>query len=253
VAANVHWLSMKPTAQKLSSEHRPTGILRFRVGSKASLSNMSRDLGARMVTTLYRRMLFLAYPLTDPSIPVYRASIDVRFAQLGAADIAAYLRFRPDSDWRTIESRMARGDRCFAAWIKDEIVDACWMATGSVFVPYLGRRLQMEKRDIYSYDSYTLPKYRAHGVYMARNSYTARMNQSEGFTRSIALVAVENYTAWLVLTRSGLRTLGAYHYVRIPGAGIRWKTTEPGCDIPDLLPAQLGRERQTQSLGAMTQ
>jgi hypothetical protein len=84
---------------------------------------------------------------------------------------------------------------------------------------------------------------------MARNSFTARQNQEEGFNRSVALVAFENYSAWLILTRSGLETLGAYHYVRTPMRGIYWQTTEPGAELP----LMLERESRERSLAGTLQ
>jgi hypothetical protein len=177
-------------------------------------------------------MLFMAYTLTGIRIPVYNGGVDVRFAVLEPDDLDAYLRFRPASNPREIEKRMLRGDRCFVSWHEGNVVDACWTATSSVYVPYLRRVLQIGAGDVYSYDSFTAVSHRGRGLYMARNSFTARTHQSEGFERSIALVAFENYSAWLILSRSGLKTLGAYHYIRTPLKGIYWETTEPGHILP---------------------
>jgi hypothetical protein len=187
-------------------------------------------------------MLCMAYSLEGIRIPVYHASYDVRFGILGPGDMSAYLRFRRGARAQEIERRLVRGDRCFVSWHEDEIVDACWTATGCVYVPYLRRYLHIPEGDIYSYDSYTSAEHRGRGIYMARNSFTARQNQEEGFSRSIALVAFENYSAWLILTRSGLETLGAYHLVRTPLRGIFWETREPGASLPRMLEREL-RER----------
>ena len=183
-------------------------------------------------------MLFMAYDLSGVRIPVYNAALDVRFDILRTRDVPAYLRFRVNAASREVERRILRGDRCFVSWHGDDIIDACWTATGSVYVPYIKRSLLIPDREVYSYDSYTHPAFRGRGIYMARNSYTARLHQEEGFQRSIALVAFENYSAWLILTRSGLRTLGAYHYLRTPLKGFYWETAEPGGALPPLLAAR---------------
>jgi hypothetical protein len=179
-------------------------------------------------------MLFMAYPLSGVRIPVYNAGLDVSFGVLEPRDVNAYVRFRPSTVRRDVERRMLRGDRCFVSWLEGEIVDACWTATSSVYVPYMKRVLYVPDGDVYSYDSFTLPSQRGRGIYMARNSFTARTNQSEGLQRSIALVAFENYSAWLILSRSGLRTLGAYHYLRTPLKGVYWETAEPGETLPSM-------------------
>lgn len=193
-------------------------------------------------------MLFLGYQLEGVRIPVYNPVVETTFGTLSRADIDAYLALRPDTTRLDVERRLARGDRCFVSWSGGRIVDACWSATGSVYVPYLHRFLHVPDGDVYSYDSYTLPAYRGRGLYMARNSYTARANQAEGFRRSIALVAFENYSAWLILTRSGLRTLGAYHYLRLPVRGIYWTTLEPGESLPLLAGKKIERTLQMQTL-----
>jgi len=195
-----------------------------------------RELGARALTFAYRRMLFMAYPLDGVRIPVYHPSIDVRFGVLQPNDIDAYLRFRCNTQRSTVERRLLHGDRCYVTWYEKEIVDACWTATGMIYVPYIRRYLRIPPGDVYSFDSYTAPEFRGRGIYMARNSYTAREHQSQGLSRSIALVAFENYSAWLILTRSGLETLGAYHYLRTPLKGIYWETLEPGQTLPELIP-----------------
>jgi len=219
--------------------HRPRGRLRFSDGSKSTVRGLAREVGARTLTFGYRRMLFMAYSLADIRIPVYHASCDVRFDVLKSDEVDAYLKFRMHARAHEIERRLMHGDRCFVSWKGDEIIDACWTATGSVYVPYLRRYMHIPEGDIYSYDSFTSAQYRGRGIYMARNSFTARQNQDEGFRRSIALVAFENYSAWLILTRSGLETLGAYHYLRTPVRGLHWTTVERGFELPPMLPMEL--------------
>ncbi|HEX6574688.1 MAG TPA: hypothetical protein VF042_06915 [Gemmatimonadaceae bacterium] len=230
----------------LAPRHRPTGTLRFSDGSRFTARGAAREFGARALTTFYRRMLFLSYQLEGIRIPAYNAAIDARFSILRADEVDAYMAFKPRAIKRETERRISRGDRCFISWIDGRIVDACWTATGNIYVPYMNRTLHVPEGDVYSYDSYTLPEYRGRGLYMARNSFTAITTQSEGFRRSIALVAYENYSAWLILTRSGLKTLGAYHYLRTPMRGIYWETTEPGAALPEMSAANEKSRRVAQ-------
>ena len=213
---------------------RPTGRLRFAEGRRLDTAGYASLVGAKLLTTVYRRMLCLVYPLQGRRIPVYSAQLEVEFRLLQPDDVAAYKTFRPNVAQRKIERRLEQGHRCFTSWHGEKIIDAGWTATGTVAVPYLGRVLCLEPGDIYSYDAYTLPEYRGYGLYMARNSFTARTNQKEGFKRSVALVAPENYTAWLILTRSGLETIGEYSFVRLPLRGIYWQRAIPGKTLPCL-------------------
>ena len=232
-----------PSRALPDTAHKPTGRLRFHAGGRITPKILARDAGARVLTTVYRRMAFLTYRLAGTRIPVYNASIPVEFGLLDPRHIEVYLRFRPRSSRAEIEKRISLGHRCFVSWYSGEIIDACWTATESAYVPYLRRYLEIPEGDIYSYDSYTTPEYRAQGIYMARNSFTARENQAEGLRRSIALVAVENYAAWLILTRSGLRTIGTYHYLRTPLRRVYWETSDEREPLPALL--ALPPERRT--------
>jgi hypothetical protein len=214
---------------------RPSGRLRFGEDRRLDFSGYVSLLAAKALTTAYRRMLCLVYPLQGRTIPVYNAQLDVEFRLLQAEHIDGYLRFRPSAARRNIQRRLEQGHRCITSWHDDRIVDAGWTGAGAVFVPYLERFICLAPGDIYSYDAYTLPEYRGYGLYMARNSYTARRNQKEGCERSIALVAPENYTAWLVLTRSGLETIGQYSFLRIPLRGIYWQRAVAGRTLPGLV------------------
>jgi hypothetical protein len=198
-------------------------------------------------------MLFMAYPLAGIRIPIYNAGVDVSFGILEPDQVDAYLGFRSGTTRQEVERRMHRGDRCFVSWHEGNIVDACWTCTSSVYVPYMKRVLRVPDGDVYSYDSFTAPSHRGRGIYMARNSFTARTHHGEGLKRSIALVAFENYSAWLILSRSGLRTLGAYHYLRTPLSGIYWTTAEPGYVLPGMTPARPRTAAMTSAIGAASE
>ncbi|HYN83533.1 MAG TPA: hypothetical protein VES88_18800 [Gemmatimonadaceae bacterium] len=231
---------------------RPSGRWRFAEGRHLDAAGYVSLVGAKLMTTLYRRMLCLVYPLQGRRIPVYNAQLEVEFRLLQADEIDAYLSFRPNVGRARIERRLEQGHRCFASWHGEKIIDAGWTATQSVVVPYLGRVLCLDQGDVYSYDAYTLPEYRGYGLYMARNSFTARTNQREGFKRSIALVAPENYAAWVILTRSGLETIGKYSYLRVPFRGIYWQRAVPGKTLLQLgsLASATDESSSTQSPGA---
>ena len=231
---------------------RPSGRWRFAEGRRLDAAGYASVAGAKILTTVYRRMLCLVYPLQGRHIPVYHAQLEVEFRLLQPEELSAYLRFRPNAERGPIERRLEQDHQCVATWHNGQIIDAGWTAAGAVAIPYLDRMLCLEPGDIYSYDAYTLPAFRGYGLYMARNSYTARTNQQEGYKRSVALVAPENYTAWLILTRSGLETIGEYSFVRVPFRGIYWQRAVPGRTLPELVPSASGANRSTaqQSPGA---
>ena len=176
----------------------------------------------KILTTFYRRMILFVYPL-DGTIPVLEPRLSVNITILTEQDMNAYHKYRPDQSKKEFRARLARGDRCFAYWYKDRIVDAGWVATGRVYIPYLQRQLILAPRDICNYDAYTLPDYRGLGLYMARNSYIARYNQKEGYSRSVALVAPENKAPKIILQRSSIRPIGLYSCLRFGPWQLQWQ------------------------------
>jgi len=183
---------------------------------------MIEVLAMKILTTFYRRMILFEYPLNQ-QIPVLRSRLPVNIAILTERDLDAYNRYRPDQSMKEIRARLARGDRCFACWYDDRIVDAGWVATGRVYIPYLRRRLILGSGDIYNYDAYTLPAYRGLGIFMARISYVGRYNQQEGYSRGLALVAVENKAPRVILYKSGVRPIGLYSCLRLGPWQWEWR------------------------------
>lgn len=177
------------------------------------MASLARVWSARALTMFYRRVLVLVFgPLRD--FPVYKARLPVEIRAVTEDDVTAYARFR-GADADEITRRLRRGERCFASWYGGEIVDAGWVAGGVVDLPYMNCLLRLAPGDLYHYDAYTAPQFRGAGLYMARNSFASRLARREGFLRDVALAANENYTAWILLSRSGLRTIGVYHYLRV--------------------------------------
>ncbi|MBC7790581.1 MAG: hypothetical protein H7Z74_11595 [Anaerolineae bacterium] len=214
------------SADPLLVEYRP----------RTPLKSQANVWLAKTVTTFYRRMLFLVYPLQRRQIPTFRTTLSLDFSVL-TTELKEYHEFRPDTPVAEIRDRMDRGDRCFASWHGGRIVDAGWVATGAVRVRYLERHMLLSHGDIYHYDSFTLPEFRGRGPFMARNSYVARCNQSEGFVRSVALVALENRASWRVLNRAGLETRGSYSYLRLGPFSRYEQHSDCGEELPPLVRA----------------
>src|SRR5687768_10671458 len=101
--------------------HKPTGRLRFHAGGRITPKILARDAGARIVTTVYRRMTFLTCHLAGTRIPVFNTGIPVEFGLLDPRHIEVYLRFRQRSSRAEIEKRISLGHRCFVSWYAGEI------------------------------------------------------------------------------------------------------------------------------------
>ena len=174
-------------------------------------------LKMKVVTTFYRRVIVLAFPLDAPFRSAAPPRLPVDLCILTEAELDAYLAFRPDQSRAHIRARLERGDRCFVCRHEGRIVDAGWAATGRVPVPYLHRDLVLPSGDVYVYDAHTLPECEGRGLYVARNAFCARHYQDLGFRRCLAVVAVENKVPLAVLRRNGARPVGGYTCLRCFG------------------------------------
>jgi len=67
-----------------------------------------------LARTLYRRMLLIEHRLDAAPVSL-TATVPVSIERLAAADVAAYLRFRPDADRAEIARRLRDGQACFVA------------------------------------------------------------------------------------------------------------------------------------------
>lgn len=166
-------------------------------------------LAAKILTSFYRRVIVMVRPLDEP-IPDLLPGLPAVIARLTEEDLPAYRRFRPDQPADEVQKRMARGDRCFAAWYERRIVHAAWAATGRVHVPYLRRDLILEPGEAYMHDSYTLPAYRGYGLAKAEGVYRLQHFWQEGYRRGLCVVAVENKIGFHPLEALGYRAVGLF-------------------------------------------
>lgn len=189
----------------------------------------------KVMTTFYRRMVFLVYPLQEDPIPVLSSRLPVEIGTLDEEELEAYLRCRPRQDPATVRARFERGDRCFVCRYEGEIVDVGWTTTRRrIHVPYLRRDLQLAPGDVYCYDAFTRPSMRGHGLHMARNAFTGRHYRDEGCRRGVALVALENRTSWKTLQHAGLTNEGTYACLRLGPWQTHWKRSRNGTALPSL-------------------
>jgi hypothetical protein len=170
-------------------------------------------LAMKVVTTFYRRVDVMARALDG--LPSTESKLAARIAPLAPEELDAYMIFRPEQRADRIRARLAAGHRAFVVWYAGGIVHAAWMATGRVYVPYLRQDIALEPADVFTYDSFTLPAFRHHGLVGARIAHALRHYAERGFQRSLALVAVENRPSFLAVSAAGYRPLGRFLCLRV--------------------------------------
>ena len=171
-------------------------------------------LAGKVLTTFYRRLLFLTRSLDKP-IPDLRSQFPVEMRLLTTRDLEAYCVFRPDHDTERIKARLVAGHQCHVSWHEGRIVDAAWCAMECGPVTYFGRDLIVGPGDVFVYDAWTLPSHRAHNLFMAKVAHIFRSCKAEGFARNVAVVAFENRASRTILRRVSCEEIGLYSSIGI--------------------------------------
>jgi hypothetical protein len=192
-----------------------------------------------VATTFYRRTVVLAQTMRE-SADDRATPPGVEICDLGAQQIADYLRLRPDQTEGEVCARLARGDRCRTIRTGDSLVHAGWLARGFADVAYLEALLVLDPEDLYSYDSFTAPGWRGRGLAPARHLDLLCGGAGTGARRVLVVVALENWSGLRVFAKLGYRTIGGYTLARL-GRWRRWWVESAGDDrIPELRPWRRG-------------
>lgn len=188
----------------------------------------------KVLTTFFRRVIFAVRSLEDP-IPNLRSRLAVSITTLSTADLAAYLRFRPEQGLKKIRERLGRGHRCYASWYQGQIIDVTWVAVGRAYFQYLRRDMLLKPQDVYVYDSFTSPAFRGQGLYQAKVAYVMRRCKEQGYSRNVAVYAVENRAVRKMLTRMGVRYVGTYHALKLGSWLTIWRSRDSDASLPRLV------------------
>jgi GNAT superfamily N-acetyltransferase len=83
-----------------------------------------------------------------------------------------------------VATRMARGCRCFAAWIDGGIAGYGWLSTRPEWIGELQLEIAPRAGEGYIWNCFTLPEHRRKGIFHALLIDIAAVMRSEGMSRS---------------------------------------------------------------------
>jgi len=180
-----------------------------------------RILLFRVLPWLFHRRYFVyAGRITDTDEgPPQHAAYHLETVQGGAADRVVGIRpafYNP----KIVAQRLEQGHLCFLGWMGRTPVHVRWLFTGPVFLPYLGRTIDVRPGEAYSDESYTLRKFRQQGIAHQTIRSLGRFMAERGYHRFIALIASWNTITVRLMTSHGLKRVGECGY------GLRW-TSRP--------------------------
>lgn len=78
---------------------------------------------------------------------------------------------------------------CVVAWLRKEPVNIRWAFLGSVFLPYVSRRLILAPDEFYFDEAYTDPRYRRRGIDIMTLRFMLALFQRRGYQRPSCLLA----------------------------------------------------------------
>jgi len=162
----------------------------------------------------YRRLLLLERALDEPVADV-TPGLPVEIAMLAPDELDDYLVFRPGTTRREIASRLRSGDICFVARHQGRVVAAAWAAVQSVWVPFLGCRIDVTADEGHIYDKFTLPAFRGHGIANAVRTHHLRHMQRAGLRRATGAVLPENVSSLRDDSKGGFRVCGVLGRIKL--------------------------------------
>ncbi len=197
------------------------------------------EVWLKVVTTFYRRMVVVTKDAGAKAARVVPA-IDVEIRTITPADLVAYQAFKPFQPLSEVETRMATGHLCFAAFVESRIIHAGWAVEKRAHIPYIHSDIVLPPRAFYIYDSYTDPAFRRSGLVMARSAEMHAHFGARGFEKSYGVIAFMNRAGNAVVEPSGYRRIGMYGCVRLGTLHHTWAYSDAIEPLPRLEPHRPG-------------
>ena len=162
---------------------------------------------------VYRRLILRERLLNQPS-PALPAGRKVGVSLLAAAEIDAYMTFRPDQSRAEVRRRLGGGQLCFAVWHDRRIIHAAWAATGRAGIEYLSTEITLEPDEVWSYDVFTVPAFRGMGASPARMAAMIEYFRDRGYRCLMGAILPENRSSMRLGDKVGwTRSIGVIGYV----------------------------------------
>ena len=106
-------------------------------------------------------------------------------------------------------ARIDAGHRCHLALAGGSAVGACWVARGSVPLPYLGGAVRLAPGEACTYETWTDTSMRGRGIGAQLRLHVAHDLRDAGLGRLLAMVYPENDPAVRMVEKLGYRRIGA--------------------------------------------
>jgi GNAT superfamily N-acetyltransferase len=119
-----------------------------------------------------------------------------------------------------VEARLARGCRCFGAWLGDDLAGYGWLSTGPEWIGEIELEITPAQGEAYVWNCVTLTRHRRKGVFRGLIDNLVAQGQKEGFKR-LWIGSVRNL-AEKAIVQAGFAPVIRFHTAS--RLGFRWRT-----------------------------
>lgn len=156
---------------------------------------------------IYRRAVLYQISLLDP-VATVEPPAGTQTVRLDESNLPEMAQLREAPALESMRSRLRRGDACFGARLDGRLVCIYWGATIATEMPYLHCTLTPRDREVYIYDSFTLPDCRGRGIAPAVRNALRRHYRTAGYTSAVCAVLPENRSARRGVEKAGYVACG---------------------------------------------
>lgn len=157
-------------------------------------------------------------------LPAAEAPPGIDLALLTPAGIGAYTALRPDTPLATVERRLAAGHDCYVLRLGGAIVAAVWVRFDALWLPVIGRPLELPPGAAYAYDSYTAHDRRRQGLATLRSSLMHPLLRARGCTSLRAGVFADNRAGVRAALAAGYTPVRDLRWLHLGPLGLGWQT-----------------------------
>jgi GNAT superfamily N-acetyltransferase len=86
-------------------------------------------------------------------------------------------------DGERVASRLARGSRCFAAWVGSDVVGYAWVSSGPEWIGELELEIRPAAGEAYVWNCLVLRPHRQKGIYRSLLQHVVAQARTEGLAR----------------------------------------------------------------------
>lgn len=140
-----------------------------------------------------------------PAPPAHPAQ---RWSVFTPSETPVLRRLNPALGGGEIGRRIAEGQTCLLSRLGDAPAHYRWDARGTVYLPYLARRLRLDDRDSFIVEVFTDRRYRDRGLTTAGALIALGRAADAGCTRFLALIPAWNGPSLRTGQKAGMRVVG---------------------------------------------